>query len=158
VVGDPGVDVGGPVAAGPEGQSGGGVRPALLLEQSLVLGLVGDLGGQVFEHPSAQHPQLLRPEGRGLLDQVGLRLAPQVVTQTRRQRVESLHDHPGLRDVHRAGGQGVADHAPARVQRVGQRCGTSYRAGRVAGLVGQPAGGGPVAGGLGDVAGGRQHP
>jgi hypothetical protein len=83
VVGDPGVDVGGPVTAGPEGQPGGGVGAGLLGQQPLVLGLVGDLGGQVCEHPTAEHAQLAGPEGLGLLDQVGLRLDPQVVTEIR---------------------------------------------------------------------------
>jgi hypothetical protein len=54
VVRQPGVDVGGPVAAGLERQAGSGVCAAFFGEQPLVLGLVGELWGEVLQDPTAE--------------------------------------------------------------------------------------------------------
>ena len=70
-----------PSPRGVERQTGRGLGAGLLGEQPLVLGLVGDLGSEVLEDPAAEVPQLPRPERPGLLDQVGLGLHDQVVTQ-----------------------------------------------------------------------------
>ena len=107
VVGDAGVEVGGPVTARSEVQPRRGLGPGLLGEQPLVLGLVGDLGSQVLEDTTAEVTQLPRPEHRGLFDQVRLGLDDQVVTQVVGQRVQRLHDHPRLGQVHVAGTQRV---------------------------------------------------
>ena len=75
------MEVGGPVTTRLERHPGRGLGPGLLGQQALVLGLVGDLGGEVLENPAAQVAQLPGPEHRCLLDQVGLGLDDQVVTQ-----------------------------------------------------------------------------
>ena len=113
VVGQPGVEVGGPVTARRERQSRLGPCAAFLGEQPLVGGLVGDLGGQMLQDPAAQPAQLARTERLGLDDQVGLRLDPQVVTQVGGQRVQRLDQHPGLSHVHRTRAQRVSHPGPA---------------------------------------------
>ena len=54
VVGDPGGQVGGSVTSGSEAELGGGVGAAFLGEQALVVGLVGDVGGDGFQQPVAE--------------------------------------------------------------------------------------------------------
>ena len=61
-VGDPGVQVGGPVAAAAQGRPGGRGGSSFLVQEPLVVGLFGDVGGQVFEHPVTQDRQLTRTQ------------------------------------------------------------------------------------------------
>ena len=99
MVGEPGEEVGGPVAARTERQPRGGLGAAFLGDQPFVLGLVGDLGREGFEQPAAEATQLARSELCGLLDQVRLSLDPQVVVQVVGQVVQRLDDDVGLGQV-----------------------------------------------------------
>ena len=153
-----GVEVGGPVTAGSEVQPRRGLGPGLLGEQPLVLGLVGDLGGEVLEDTAAEVAQLPRPEHPGLLDQVGLGLDDQVVTQVVGERVQRLDDHPGLGQVQVAGTQRVGGLVPLRPEGGSQRRVPAYGPVVVPGLGRQPGRGRPVTGRLGDVVGGGEHP
>ncbi len=67
VVGDPGVQVRGPVAAAADGEPGRRRRAAFLGEQSPVVGFLGDVGGQVLQQPGPVDPQLRGSQGGGLL-------------------------------------------------------------------------------------------
>ena len=157
MVGDAGVEVGRPVTTGSEVEPGRRLGAGLLGEQPLVLGLVGDLGGEVFEDTAAEVAQLPRPEHLGLLDQVGLGLDDQVVTQVVGQRVQRLDDHPRLGQVQITGTQSVGGPRPPRPERCSQRRVPAYGPVRFSGLGRQPGRGGPVTGDLGDVVGGREH-
>src|SRR6185436_6994899 len=77
-VGDPGVQVGGPVATLAQGRPGGRVGAAFLVQEPLVVGVFGDVGGQVFQHPVTEDRQLTRTQAGGLGDQVGLGLGDEV--------------------------------------------------------------------------------
>ena len=98
------------------------------------------------------------PNDRGLLDQVGLGLHDQVVTQLLGQRLQRLDDHPGLGQVQVAGTQRVGGLRPLRPERRSQRRVPAYGPVVVPGLGRQPRRGGPVTGRLGDVVGGSEHP
>ena len=81
VVGDAGVDVGGAVATASERQPGRRLGACFLGLQSAELGFVGDVGGEVVQQAAAQVAQLAGAELAGLLQQVGLGLGQQAVTQ-----------------------------------------------------------------------------
>jgi len=112
VVGDAGVEVGGPVTSRLERQTRRSLRAGLFGEQPLIVGLVGDLRGEVLEDPTAEVAQLPRPEHRSLLDQVGLGLHDEVVTQLVGKLVQRLDDHPGLGHVHVTDTEGVRSLGP----------------------------------------------
>ena len=80
-VGDAGVQVGGAVAAAAQGQPGRRGGSAFLVEEPLVVGFFGDVGGQVLQDAGPEGPQLPRPELVGLLHQQGLGLGDEVVAE-----------------------------------------------------------------------------
>ena len=157
VVGEPGEQVGGSVAAGLEGEFGGGVGAALLGDQPFVLGLVGDVGGDGFEQPVAEAAQLAGPERGGLLDQVlprpghaapGSRSAGSASSAATMTWAWAMLTRPS---------SSAAPRMPAAVvDRGGEPGGPQHGAVVVAGGVGQPGGGGPGAGLDGDVVGGGE--
>ena len=116
VVGDPGVQVGGPVAAAADGEPGRRGRAAFLGEESLVVGFLGDVGGQVLQQSGPVDPQLPGSQGGGLGHDQGLGLRLQVVTQISWEGVEGVGDHPDLGQVQVARGEGVGDAGPASVE------------------------------------------
>ena len=61
------------------------------------------------------------PNNRGLVDQVGLGLHDQVVTQVFRQGIHGLDDRPRLGQVQNAGRQPVGSPGPPRLKRRSQR-------------------------------------
>ena len=80
-VGDAGVQVGGAVAAAAQGQPGHRGGAAFLVEEPLVVGVLGDVGGQVLQDAGPEGPQLPRPELVGLGDQQRLGLGQQVLAE-----------------------------------------------------------------------------
>jgi hypothetical protein len=105
-----------PVAAAAEPQPGGGVGAGFLGVQPAAFGLLGDVGGQVFEHPVPEPAQLAGPELGGLLDQVGLGLDQHPVRQVPRQLFPGVGDGADLGQVHGAGREGLLDLYPAAVE------------------------------------------
>ena len=87
MVGHPGVDVGGPVAARPEEQLGRGPRAPLLREKPLVLRLVGDLRRDRLEDALTEPGQVARAELGGLRYQVRLCLVAKVGVEVLRESV-----------------------------------------------------------------------
>jgi hypothetical protein len=149
-VGDPGVQVGRPVTSGLERQPGCGACPGVLGHQPLVLGLVGDLRGEVLEDPAAEVAQLAGAELLGLLDEVHLGLDHQVVTEVGRQGFQGLDDHSRLRQVHVTRTQRLGGPGPPRPEGRSQRRVPAYRPVRLPRLVRQPRRGRPVTGLLGE--------
>ena len=81
-LGESGVEVGGAVAVGSQGESGGGVGAVFCGEQEAVLVVLGEVGGEDFEDLAAQPGQLTGAEVAGLGEQVGLGLGQQLGSPT----------------------------------------------------------------------------
>ncbi len=152
------MEVGGAVAAAAQGQPGHRGGSAFLVQEPLVVGLFGDVGGQVLQDAGPEGPQLPRPELVGLGDQQRLGLGQQVLAEILGQCLQRLADHPGLGQVHRRTPERGAHLGPALVQGCCEPGVGPDPAGSVTGRGGQPGRRRPVAGGLGDVVGGGQHP
>ena len=101
MVGDSGEQVGGAVSARFEGELGGGVGAAFLGEESFVLGVVGDVGGDGFKEPVAEAAQFAGPEPGGLFDQVRLTVEPQLGVEVGGEVVEGGEDDVGLGELTR---------------------------------------------------------
>ena len=112
----------------------------------------------MLEDTAAEVAQLPRPEHPSLLDQVGLGLHDQVVTQLVGKRLQRLDDHPGLGHVQVTGTESVGGLRPRRPERGSQRRVPAYGPVRLPGLGRQPRRGRSVTGRLGDVVGGGEHP
>ena len=121
MVGDPGVEVGGAVAAGAEEELGRGLGAALGGEELVVLGVLGDVGGEVFEHSGSEHLQLAGPELGGFGDEQRLGLGQQVITEVGGQGLEGVGDHAGLGEVDLPGGERGGGLGPPLVERGRQR-------------------------------------
>ncbi len=157
VVGDPGVQVARAVAAASQEQLGGGLGTLLLGEQLLVLGLLGDVGGEVFQHSRSEHLQLARPELGGFGDQQCLGLGQHVLAEVGGQRLQGLCDDAGLGQVHLPGRERGRGPAPPPIEHGSKRHLPPHRAMSLPGLVRQPGGGGPVPALHSDVVGIGQH-
>ena len=154
-----------------DGEPGGAVtqpggdqaRPSpgtpLFLGELFRLVLLEDLRRQYLQHPAAQDPQLTRTEVRRLRDQVRLRPGHQLGRDLLGwQLLQRAGDHPRLVDVELTLTQRRGNHAPAPVQRLGER--QVAAVGREVGarLVGEQRP--DVAGTLGhsDIVRSRHHP
>ena len=127
-----------PVAAGAQAQPGDRDGAAFRLQQPLVLGLVGDVGGQELQQPGPIDPELAQAEVVGLVEDQPLRLLESLGAEVGGEGVEGLGDHPHLGQVHPARRERRLHLGPGGVELLGQRHLAAYRPVRVAGLVGQP--------------------
>ena len=129
MVGDPGVQVGGPVAAVAAGRAGWRRGRGVRRRAGVGTRPRRRCRGRGTRAPGPKTRQLAGSEARRPRStSSGLGLDPEVVAEVLGQGVERVGDHLGLRQVQVAGGEGVGGLGPALVERGRQRRVAAYGA------------------------------